>query len=90
MTRAATYTGICKSKLYELWSKWEDSKGTVLPAAKVGLRNVIRKTVLNREDVGMVREYIMTCRIRSGKAVEMPQIQKWLLEEIERYECDTT
>jgi transposase len=78
MERASSFLGIGISKLYELWRKFVET-GEV-PHSLRGRKRQVRIKLVSMEWMKPIQEEMERIRLEENRAVEAPDILKWLKE----------
>jgi hypothetical protein len=78
MERACSFLGIGKEKLYELWNDFIET-GEV-PHSLRGRKRQVRMKLVSLEWMRPIQEEMERIRLEENRAVEAPDILKWLKE----------
>jgi hypothetical protein len=79
-SRASLYTGVSVKQLEVLWKQWNDAGRRELPPSLLGAGRAAKTTALARMFLQPLRAEVRRIRIKEGRAVEVPMLEKWLLE----------
>jgi len=78
--RCAQYTGVSVSQIRQLWADWHAVERRALPVSLLGAGRIGKVSELAREFFAPLRAEVRRMRIENGRAVEVPMLQKWLLD----------